>query len=172
MLMESWKLLTWMWMVVFTFNKVIVTDKHTDLNMNVDINQQIIKIFFSLSETKNEIRPTPLFQLRKKCKWTYIVYVFEVKAWIYLEIGERSSSSILRKTNSELQAGIEPATFWWPVRRSNHFELPRLRWWAKVQVSHAWCIHVLFQQVQAFEHGIKTRESKWSYCFREFCVRG
>ena len=32
---------------------------------------------------------------------------------------ERSSSSILRKTISEPQTGIEPATFWWPVRHSN-----------------------------------------------------
>ena len=30
-------------------------------------------------------------------------------------------SPILRKTISEPQTGIEPATFWWPVRRSNHW---------------------------------------------------
>ena len=44
-----------------------------------------------------------------------------VRAWIYLEIDERSSSSIFRKTISEPQTEIEPATFWWPVRRSNHW---------------------------------------------------
>ena len=44
-------------------------------------------------------------------------------------IDERSSSSILRKTLSEPQTGIEPATFWWPVRRSNH-------WATKTQVAH------------------------------------
>ena len=43
------------------------------------------------------------------------------RAWIYVETDERSSSSILRKTISEPQTGIEPATFWWPVRRSNHW---------------------------------------------------
>ena len=41
---------------------------------------------------------------------------------IYIEIIDKwSSSSILRKTISEPQTGIEPATFWWPVRRSNHW---------------------------------------------------
>ena len=38
-----------------------------------------------------------------------------------LERDERSSSSILRKTISEPQTGIEPAAFWWPVGRSNHW---------------------------------------------------
>ena len=36
-------------------------------------------------------------------------------------IEERLSSSILRKTISEPQTGTEPATFGWPVRRSNHW---------------------------------------------------
>ena len=36
-------------------------------------------------------------------------------------IDEWSSSPIVRKTISEPQTGIEPTTFWWPVRRSNHW---------------------------------------------------
>ena len=42
-------------------------------------------------------------------------------AWIYVEIDERSSGSILRKMISVLQTGIEPATSWRPERRSNHW---------------------------------------------------
>ena len=34
---------------------------------------------------------------------------------------ERSSSSVLTKTIFEPQTGTEPATFWWPVRRSNQW---------------------------------------------------
>ena len=36
-------------------------------------------------------------------------------------IDERWSSSILRKAISEHQMGMESATFWWPVRRPNHW---------------------------------------------------
>ena len=35
-------------------------------------------------------------------------------------IDERSSSSMFRQTTFEPQTGIEPATFWWPVRRYDH----------------------------------------------------
>ena len=40
------------------------------------------------------------------------VYVLEVRVWIYLEVDERLSSSILTKMISEPQTGIKPATFW------------------------------------------------------------
>ena len=37
-------------------------------------------------------------------------------------IKDRSSSSQrLRKTIAEPKTAIEPSTFWWPVRRSNHW---------------------------------------------------
>ena len=36
-------------------------------------------------------------------------------------IDERLSSSYLRKTISDPQTGIEPATFWRPERRTNHW---------------------------------------------------
>ena len=52
------------------------------------------------------------------------IYFGNVGAWRYTvswKKDERSSSSILRKTISEPQTGIEPATFWWPVRRSNYW---------------------------------------------------
>ena len=58
---------------------------------------------------------------------SYSSYVFfclhlsGVKSGERLTAHESSSSSFLRKTISEPQTGIEAATFWWPVRRSNHW---------------------------------------------------
>ena len=50
------------------------------------------------------------------------LYIRYMRAWKYLKmIDEWSSSPILRKTISEPQTGIEPATFWWSLRRSNHW---------------------------------------------------
>ena len=49
-------------------------------------------------------------------------------------IDKRSSSSILRKTISEPQTGIKPATSWWLGRRSNH-------WATKTQMVSSSIIH-------------------------------
>ena len=46
---------------------------------------------------------------------------------MYEMIDEQSSSSLLRKTISELQMVIELTIFWWPVISSNH-------WATKTQV--------------------------------------
>ena len=52
-------------------------------------------------------------------------------------IDERRSSSILRKTISEPQTGIEPSTFCWPVRRSNH-------WATKTRLSYFQHINFIY----------------------------
>ena len=51
--------------------------------------------------------------------WTTDARMYEQENLFWMR-NEHSSSSILRKTISEPKKGIEPATFWWPVRRSNH----------------------------------------------------
>ena len=57
--------------------------------------------------------------------WIYLIAEIYILNCGSLEIfwmrHERSSSSILRKTISEPKTVIEPSTFWWPVRRSNHW---------------------------------------------------
>ena len=51
-----------------------------------------------------------------------VKYLRNVRAWIYLNRDEWSSH-VLRKTISEHQTWIEPATFWWPARRSYHWAI-------------------------------------------------
>ena len=48
-------------------------------------------------------------------------YINTAKQFLEWMIDERSSSSYLIKTTSEHKTGIEPATFWWPLRRCNHW---------------------------------------------------
>ena len=68
--------------------------------------------------------------------------VFSFNQWFYFKLtrfdknhwlkDERSSSSFLRKTISEPQRGIGPTTFWWLVRRFNH-------WVTKTQMDELRC---------------------------------
>ena len=65
-------------------------------------------------------------------------------------IDERSSSPDIRKTISVPQTGIEPATFWWPVSRFNH-------WATETQMASlgATSIYVLSkQQPRYMDNGI------------------
>ena len=57
---------------------------------------------------------THMYCLQHSCPWN--LHVRCMRAWKYLEMIDEQSSSLIRKTISELQRGIKPTSLWWPAR--------------------------------------------------------